>query len=160
MRIFSCAGNVVRASLAVVALVACTGCSDTPQELFEELDDPTPNKLDGVFRTVVEEAGMTTEVRLRFTSDKIIGIARCTPKNPKFPPIDAEGETAASIEGLDGAEGSFTVDPAWEMTKIATPISCIAGLRRGTHEFKIEEFKMTVRAPDVIEPIIYTKIGD
>jgi hypothetical protein len=142
------------------AIAALTACSDDPEEkLFGDLDPPTPNKLAGVWKNPVEEAGMVTEIRLEFTEDLIIGAVKCTPKSSKLSPVTVGGEIGWETNALEAASGQFTV-ANFTMVKSENGVHCEGGLRGGTWDFKIEELKLTLTTPDLPVALTYSKIGE
>lgn len=149
--------------LLALALLGSTqlGCSsdEDPEALFEELDDPTPNVLRGIYRVIVEDGNLTTDLRLRFTEDTLVGAAKCMPKNPAFSPMEVEATSAMSATNLGGAEGDLTVD-ALDAVKEQRGLFCQLGFRAGTYKYKLEELKLTLTSPDIAVPLIYEKIGD
>jgi hypothetical protein len=148
-----------RAAAIVAMLLAGTACSsDDPSDLFEGQDTPTPNVLKGVYKLNIDEPGATIEIRLRFKSDEIVGAVRCTSKAEGGGTLEAGG-TVPFDGDADAAAGSFTID-ALVLEKNAPPFYCQAGLRAGTYDFKVEEFKLTLTTQEVVEPIIYAKVGD
>src|SRR5215470_1681148 len=95
-------------ALAVLGLsTTVCGCKkDPPDEaLFGDLDPPTPNTLKGVYQAIIDDAGMTTEIRLQFDKDKLEGAIHCTPKNKAYPPISVGGQIDLSTNDLDAAAG-------------------------------------------------------
>jgi hypothetical protein len=149
-------------ALAVFGLsVTVSGCKkDPPDEaLFGDLDPPTPNKLKGVYQAVIDEAGMSTEIRLQFDSGTLEGALHCTPKNPAYAPISVGSQIDLSTNDIDAASGTFTIDN-FTMDKQVDVIDCQGGLRGGTYNFKVENLKLTLTLPGIAEPIIYGKIGD
>src|SRR5689334_19986348 len=104
----------MRFSLACLLLGALVlplaGCSDDPPEekLFDDLPAPSPNKLAGVYQTIVTEAGMTTEIRLQFLDGSIEGALKCTPKNGHAA-LTVGGKSDMQTDALDGAKGKIAV---------------------------------------------------
>lgn len=137
------------------------GCkSKSPAEkLFADLPDPTPNQLSGVYKTIVEDAGLTTEIHLQFDSGTLTGAVHCTPKNPAFAPVEVDGSIGFDTNALDQASGQFTVGD-FQMEKMTDNVDCFGGLRGGTYDFKVEGLKLTLTTKSIPQPIIYTKIGD
>jgi hypothetical protein len=143
------------------AVLALTACSDAPPEerLFEDLPEPTPNKLAGVYQAVITDAGMTTEIRLEFLEGSVEGAVKCTPKNPKYPTLTAGGSATMQTDALEAASGKITVD-ALTMEKTAEGVFCQAGLRAATYDFKVEELGLTLTTPNTPVALKYGKIGD
>ena len=154
--------SLSRLPLLAAVLLASAACSDDPPEeaLFEgEHDPPTPNKLRGLYKTVVEVSDMSTEVRLEFTDGALIGAVKCSPKSPALQPVSVGGQIPFQTDALDAADGQFTID-ALNMEKSVNQTTCQGGLREGTYKFKLEEFRLTLSLSSVPSDIIYTKIGD
>jgi hypothetical protein len=146
----------------VLALcVTAAGCkSKSPdQRLFGDLPDPTPNQLSGVYNTIVDTAGLTTEIRLQFDGGTLSGAVHCTPKNPAFAAVDVDGAIGLDTGAIDQASGQFTVGD-FQMEQLTDNVDCFGGLRGATYDFKVEGLKLTLTTKSIPEPIIYTKIGD
>lgn len=134
------------------------GCGD--DELFDELDDPTPGVLRGVYQNSSTDGNSDIDLRLRFDTDVITGAAQCRPRNTaKFKPMDIEGEVAMVGANLDAAEGDFTIE-ALVMSQSQGDLYCEAGLRAGTYHYKVVDLQLTLTTKDVAFPLIYGKVGD
>jgi hypothetical protein len=146
--------------LVVLALLTLTACkSKSPDDkLYGDLDPPTPNTLKGVYQTVVTDEGMSTEIRLDFEKDTLLGAVRCTPKNPALGEVSVDGQTDLQTDALDAATGQFTV-AAFSMEKTVDTTFCQGGLRAATYDFKVEDLKLTLTTKEISEPLVYGKIG-
>lgn len=149
--------QVMRLLGAIVPIFFLAGCSSG--ELFDDLDEPTPNVLRGVFQTSGTDGNFDIDVRLRFDDDVLTGAAKCRPRNPKFKEMDLEGEVPLEVSDLDAAEGEFTI-PTLSMSADQGELICEAGLRAGTYSYKVEDRKLTLRNKDVAIDLIYGKVGD
>ena len=158
---------VFRHSVSLFVLVmamAAAGCGDpdppAPETLFAGPAGASPNKLRGVFQAIVDEPGMSTEIRLRFAEGFLVGAARCTPKARGLAPIDVGGTVGMETDNLDDKSGSFSLPTALVMDKTVDGTSCQAGLRAGSYSFNIDELRLAVTPPAVVEPLLYGKLGD
>lgn len=149
--------------IAVVVLgfsISIAGCSedDSPDALFSPDDPPTPNILRGTYRLIVDEPGLTTEVRLRFTDDAVAGAARCDSKAKKGSTVIIGGDVELHTDALDEASGRFDVVDL-VLDKNVGDISCQAGLRAGTYDFQVEDLRLSLTSKDLPAPLIYEKVG-
>jgi hypothetical protein len=149
--------------VAILVLSSVAACSDEdvpePEDLFGSRPAASPNKLHGLYKVVAEEASKSTEIRLWFGEDSLVGAARCTPVSDKFQPITVGGKIKLETDGLDSASGQFTIGTL-TMAKNVDEFYCEAGLRAATYDFKVEELKLTLTTPILADPLVYAKIGD
>ncbi len=148
---------------AVACFLSIVGCSDEaaldPETLFGDQRAPSPNRLRGVYKTVVEEPGVDVEIRLRFGEGFLAGAVMCTPTSKNYPPVSTDGKVEMETGSIDNAAGQFTI-PTLTMEKTVDPILCQAAIRGATYDFKLEELKLTLTLPGTQVELVYTKIGD